>query len=63
MSFEAKYPGRCGACGEPIYPGDHAKYEDDELIHAHCDVVSLPKRDDLSQVCRHCWTIHVGECL
>lgn len=64
MSFAAKYPGRCPSCDERIHVGDDIKYADDELVHASCDVPSLPNpRDDLSKVCRSCFTIHQGECL
>ena len=63
MSFQAKYPGRCTACDERIHEGDLVTYDDDQIIHATCDVPSLPhQRDDLTQVCRHCWTIHAGKC-
>lgn len=64
MSFEARYPGRCAVCDERIHKGDLVKYEDDGLVHASCDVPSLPNtRDDLTKVCRSCFTIHAGECL
>jgi hypothetical protein len=63
-SFAARYPGRCAACDERIHEGDQVKYADDELLHTVCDVPSLPnERDDLTAVCRQCWTIHKGECL
>ena len=64
MTFQAKYPGRCAACDERIHEGDFVKYEDDELVHTRCDVAILPNpRDDLTTVCRQCFTIHAGECL
>lgn len=64
MSFAAKYPGRCAACDERINEGDQITYSDDEAVHANCEVPSLPNpRDDLSKVCRTCFTIHAGECL
>jgi hypothetical protein len=34
--FEAQYFGTCGACLEPIKPGDDVTYEDDELVHDDC---------------------------
>lgn len=62
MTFEARYPGRCQICTEPIEPGDTATYIDDELAHAHCD--TEPQRnDDPDEACTKCWTIHRGECL
>jgi len=64
MSFTAKYPGRCALCPERIHVGDLVEYVDDQIAHTHCNVTSLPNdRDDLSAVCRSCWTIHAGECL
>ena len=36
FTFEAKYPGRCGACDGPFGPGDLVTYTDDELVHATC---------------------------
>lgn len=36
-TFEAKYPGQCGECFEPIRIGDEVYYdEDDALSHATC---------------------------
>lgn len=64
MTFTAKYSGRCASCDDRIHPGDTVTYDDDELVHAVCEVRSLPNsRDDRSAVCRDCWTIHAGECL
>ncbi|HET7326978.1 MAG TPA: hypothetical protein VFJ14_06780 [Nocardioidaceae bacterium] len=41
--FEARYPGHCGVCDEPIRPGTLATYEDDEIAHAICpEPVALP---------------------
>ena len=63
-TFEAKYPGRCAACDERITPGDTVTYDDDELVHAACEVTSLPHpRDTAATVCRDCWTVHAGDCL
>lgn len=67
MSLEAKYGGRCASCDERIHVGDQIKFAGDDwalgYIHANCDIASLPNdRDDLSKVCRSCFTIHAGEC-
>jgi hypothetical protein len=35
-SFEARYEGRCAACGDRIEIGDDAAYDDDEVVHAYC---------------------------
>lgn len=38
MSFEARYRGKCAACGDRIEEGDEVTYDDDdELIHDECD--------------------------
>ena len=34
--FEARYPGECAGCGEPIEPGDQVSYVDDELLGGCC---------------------------
>lgn len=60
--FEARFPGRCEACDRRIKIGEMIMYdEDDELVHARCDDVSLDKVD-LAKVCPACWTVHAGEC-
>lgn len=37
MSFEARYYGRCAACGERIEPGDEVVYDMSEVIHVECE--------------------------
>lgn len=75
FTFEAKYPGRCGACDGPFGPGDLVTYTDDELVHATCSTepcaeepqpvtyARLEAAGGTDAVCRSCWTIHAGECL
>ncbi|WP_125777176.1 hypothetical protein [Antribacter gilvus] len=40
MSFPARYRGACGACDEPIEPGQDVEYGDlefhREIVHAVC---------------------------
>lgn len=35
--FIARYPGRCGVCGEDIDVGDECHYVDDEVCHEGCE--------------------------
>lgn len=65
MSFQARYPGRCGSCEERIHVGDSVQYEDDELVHADCPTPAVNQftvgpRESL---CASCFTIHAGECM
>lgn len=63
MTFQARYPGRCPSCDERIHEGDSVRYEDDELVHAACDVPSpTDLGDDLTTVCQSCYMVHAGEC-
>lgn len=35
--FVAKFHSRCSRCGNSIYPGQEAEYEDGEVMHDQCD--------------------------
>lgn len=59
MSFQAKYGGNCGACGERIHVGDLATYSDDVVVHADCED-SQPERK--VEVCTICWLTKPCEC-
>lgn len=59
MSFEAKYPGWCGACGERINKDDWAKYVEDSLVHADCEDAQ-PERK--AEVCDTCWLTKPCDC-
>ena len=37
MTFEARYPGRCNACDEPIKVGQECTFEDDLIVHIDCE--------------------------
>lgn len=53
-AFEARYPGRCAACPEPIEPRDLLVYDDDgAVIHAGCRVVE-PRPARPVRVCPTC---------
>lgn len=55
MTFEARFPGRCGGCGNLIHPGDGVEYVDDTLVHGGCAPqpdVDRPARP----VCPDCFT-------
>lgn len=44
MSFEARYWGTCGSCGDEIEPGDEVTYDDGELVHDQCSAARTPVR-------------------
>lgn len=67
MSFAARYPGRCGGCGETFAAGTEIEYtDDDELIHAGGTCPDPPRTPlDLApgeQPCPRCRLVHRGEC-
>ncbi|PQM45688.1 hypothetical protein C1Y40_04132 [Mycobacterium talmoniae] len=59
-AFQARFPGRCGRCDNPITVGDHVHYDDDELVHTDCDTDTLP--DSTGTACPNCWLVHAGAC-
>lgn len=62
-AFQARYPGRCAACDEPIYEGGKVRYEDGFLVHDDCpDPVDhdAPRRTE--HRCPDCYATHAGEC-
>lgn len=60
-SFEARYPGRCPACREPIKVGDPILDTEDGYVHDHCaDAVD---RELAKTPCTSCWLVHAGECM
>lgn len=59
MSFEAKYPGRCGICDNRIDVGDQCTYSEDEVVHTKCDGPPKNPRDGM---CTQCFLVHAGEC-
>lgn len=63
MTFQAKYPGKCAACGERINEGQHVRYEDDFLVHDDCpDPINPDQPGRQERKCPDCHTIHAGEC-
>ena len=53
MTFEARYHGSCGTCGEHICPGDSCEWVDDEIVHALCETPAAPTKP--AEVCTDCW--------
>ncbi len=62
MTFEARFPGRCEACDEPIEPGQPVVFDDDDvLVHDDCrGMVRVPER--APDPCGECFLVHAGEC-
>ncbi len=61
--FPARFRGSCGACDEPIDPGDLVRYDDDsDLVHDRCEPSNADDQGDLTKVCPGCWLVHSGEC-
>lgn len=63
--FAARYHGRCVGCGEPIEPGDHVAFAEDEVVCAGCvygePSPPAPGRRE-PPVCGACHIAHAGEC-
>jgi hypothetical protein len=50
ITFEAKFAGRCGPCGQPFAEGDQVFYNDDDtLVGAECCGNPDEPRTDLSR--------------
>lgn len=67
MTFNAKYPGRCGDCGERFDVGDFIKYNGPGLlVHSDCEWAAVTMDDftlgPRETICPDCYTIHAGEC-
>lgn len=58
-TFEARYPGRCPACGESIKVGDPIADSEDGYVHDDCQQPEQPAKPP----CTGCWMVHAGECL
>lgn len=64
LSFIATYPGRCGACGDKVEPGDKCTYEDGSVVHEYCVDKADPDEPARNERrCKECYQIHAGECL
>jgi hypothetical protein len=61
MSFEAKYHGKCGGCGEHIEPGDRVKFAGDVLEHDECEAPTYGEDKPLD-VCPDCWLVKPCGC-
>lgn len=58
MSFPARYPGKCGDCGE-TYPADtEITKTDDGYTHADCTAAPAPKPRNEGPLCPDCWLRH-----
>ena len=60
QTFLAKFPGRCGACGERIHEGDPIRYSAESwsnFIHDDCDD-RAPMPERVHPVCDVCWLTH-----
>lgn len=60
-TFEARYAGKCGGCGERIKEGDLVGYDDsDVLVHADCADAAPVERPAV--VCHQCWLTKPCDC-
>lgn len=68
-TFTARYPGRCGDCGERIEPGQRVVYTatyrgDDQVVHADCDdggLGPMPEPRTVT-VCKLCNLVQPCDC-
>lgn len=69
MSFEARYHGECGFCGEEMKGTMCSFAADDVLVHTDCLVPYATGVDPAARTgrnerrCPDCFQIHAGECL
>jgi hypothetical protein len=55
----------CICCEQRINVGDKVHYQDDELVHAGCEIIPdvlLPQLARTEKLCGTCYTYHAGEC-
>lgn len=55
MTFEAKYPGRCGVCDEKIHPGDPCAYSEDVIVHGDCEQAAARAERRKRPICDQCF--------
>lgn len=70
MSFEARYHGECGFCGEEMKGTDCSYAPDGIITHTGCLIPYSTGVDPIATVmhrnekrCGQCFQIHAGECL
>lgn len=62
-TFDAKYHGSCGDCGDHITPGDTVGYDDtDTVVCADCLRGNHRATQQPIQVCPECHLDHAGKC-
>ncbi|NYD39932.1 hypothetical protein [Nocardioides panaciterrulae] len=54
--FEARYPGRCPACHEPIDVGDDPVMEDHRAVHFECAGDQPRPQLVPREICPRCFT-------
>lgn len=57
MTFRAKYPGRCAACGDDIEIEDHLDWSDDAGAAVHSECARAPRQSEIKprEVCPRCF--------
>jgi hypothetical protein len=70
VSFTARFPGQCGTCGAKFTEGAEVCYINDVLVlvtEHDCEAKPPEEWESFGMkpenVCRRCFTVHVGECL
>ncbi len=57
MTFTARYDGVCAAnCDMRIHPGDHVRYEGDQLVHVGCFLPEDEPEPAPRPTCPNCFT-------
>lgn len=55
MTFEAKYPGYCGACDEKIAPGEVCAYSETVVVHEDCAPAIARAERAKRPICARCF--------
>jgi hypothetical protein len=60
VTFLAKFAGRCVACDERIYVGDHIRMTNEGAVHVDCDAAAeaAPAPRPEPEPCTTCWLVH-----
>lgn len=68
--FMAKYPGKCGGCGERFETGRMVGYLEDTLVtedcHGRAEVAAMSPGEVAvarKSMCSKCFCVHAGECV
>lgn len=62
-TFDARWRGKCAACGEWFAEGTEIRYDGDDIVHADCDAATV-REEPYRAPCASCFMVPAvnGEC-